>query len=65
MGKRGTPPCKFTIDTNLVAMKKLILKLKKALTQNREDLQYLLWVGVPSGILMVILSFVITFKETY
>jgi hypothetical protein len=37
-------------------MKKLIKKLKKILHENKEDLQYLLFAGVPTGILLIVLS---------
>lgn len=37
-------------------MKKQLKKLKKILWDNNEDLKYLFTVGVPSGILMILLS---------
>jgi hypothetical protein len=46
-------------------MKKLIKRLREILQKNKEDLQYLLYVGVPTGIIWMILSRFISFGEMY
>lgn len=46
-------------------MKKKAKRLKKILQKNKEDLQYLLYVGLPTGILLILLSHYFTFGEVY
>jgi hypothetical protein len=46
-------------------MDQLVEKLKKILHENKEDLQYLLNVGLPTGILLILLSRCCTLGEVY
>jgi len=46
-------------------MKKRIKRLKKILQKNKEDLQYLLFAGLPTGIILILLSHYFTLGEVY
>ena len=46
-------------------MKKLVKKLKKILQQNKEDLQYLFIVGLPTGVFLIMLSQCTCLGEVY
>lgn len=46
-------------------MKKLLKKTKKFLRKNKEDFKYLLFAGVPAGLLMIVLGCSIELGEVY
>lgn len=46
-------------------MKKQKNRLKKILQKNKEDILYLLIVGLPTGIFLIILSKFFSFGEVY
>ena len=43
----------------------MVKRLKKILHEDKEDLQYLLLVGLPTVVLVIILNHFIHFKEVY
>lgn len=46
-------------------MKKLVIRLKEIILENKEDLQYLLYIGVPTGFVLIILSCFVSFDEVF
>jgi hypothetical protein len=46
-------------------MKTFALNLKKFLHENKEDLQYLLYAGLPAGILSALLSCFFNFSKVF
>ena len=46
-------------------MKKQLKYLKEILVENKEDLQYLFTVGLPTGVFLILLSQCVSFSEVY
>ncbi len=46
-------------------MKKLVIRLKEILHENKGDLRYLLYVGVSTGVVLMVLSCIVSFGEVH